>query len=363
MQQTAIPYLFIRGGTSRGPYIKSDNLPADRDTLSRVLIAIVGSGQAINIDGIGGGVAVTTKVAMLSASDDEWADVDYFFAQVSVDDQLVDYEPSCGNILTGVGPAAIEMGMVAPAGDTTDVRIRSTNTGARVEAVVQTPNGVVEYDGDSQINGVPGSAAPILLKFMDVVGSKTGKLFPSGESRETIDGVEVTCIDVAMPMVIARAESLGLSGQESPEELDANRSLLDRLEKIRLQAGTRMGFGDVSKSVIPKFGLLARSNDGGTICSRYFMPWSCHPSMAVTGSQCVAACVLSPGTVGYDLASINVSAPTSVQIEHPCGVIDLEVEHEISTAGLQLHSAGLVRTARLLARGEVMIPGRIWSGN
>ncbi len=361
MLQTAIPFLFMRGGTSRGPYFNRGDLPADRALLSRVLVAAVGAGHPINIDGIGGGTAVTTKVAMLSRSDEPWADIDYFFGQVSVEEQLVDFAPSCGNILTGVGPAAIEMGLVDAQHDTTVVRIRAVNTGSRIEALVQTPGGQVEYDGTASINGVPGTASPVLLKFMDVVGSKTGAMFPSGQAREMIDDVAVSCVDVAMPMVMARADAFGLSGNETPQELDCNKVLMQRLEHIRLQAGRRMGLGDVSQSVIPKFGLLAEPAAGGTIRARYFMPWNCHPSMAVTGSQCVAACALSPGTIADGLAR-HPEGAAQVSIEHPSGSIELQVDYECREGDLCLHSAGLTRTARLLARGEVLVPAAIWDG-
>lgn len=289
MTQTGIPFVFMRGGTSRGPYFNSKDLPQDRETLTEVLLSVIGSGHAINIDGIGGGVAVTTKVAMLSPSDDDWADVDYFFAQVSVEDRLVDFKPTCGNILSGVGPAAVEMGLVTPSGDETEVKIRAVNTGARVLARVQTPQGALRYDGDTAIAGVPGTAAPIALSFMGVVGSSTGAFLPTGNLRDTFEGVEVTCMDVAMPMVIARAADFGLTGYETVQELDDNRDFFARMEAVRRQAGAAMGMGDVSQSVTPKFGLLAPARDGGTIATRYFMPWTTHPSMAVTGSQCLAS--------------------------------------------------------------------------
>ncbi len=297
MTQTAIPYLFLRGGTSRGPYFQREDLPENLDTLAEVLIAAVGSGHPLNIDGIGGGAAVTTKVAMLSASADDWADVDYFFAQVSVQDRLVDFKPTCGNILSGVGPAAIEMGLIAPSGDETEVKIRAMNTGAQVVAKVQTPGGRLTYEGDTAIAGVPGTAAPVGLTFMGVVGSSTGAFLPTGNLRDVVDGIELTCMDVAMPVAIAQAEDFGLSGYESAEELDANRAFFDRMEGIRRKAGEIMGMGDVAKSVTPKFGLLAPARDGGSIATRYFMPWKTHPRMAVTGAQCLASCALTPGTV------------------------------------------------------------------
>lgn len=362
MQQTHIPYLFLRGGTSRGPYFNRSDLPEDRETLAEVLLAVVGSGHPLNIDGIGGGAAVTTKVAMLSRSNDPDADVDYFFAQVSVEDRIVDFKPTCGNILSGVGPAALEMGLVAPTGDRTSVRVLSVNTGERVEAVVETPGGKVRYDGTAAIDGVPGTAAPIYLNFMDVVGSSTGALLPTGAARDVIDGIEVTCMDVAMPMAIARAADFGLTGHETVAELDANRAFYARMEPIRIEAGKRMGMGDVSNSVTPKFGLLAEPRAGGTIAARYFMPKSCHPTMAVTGSQCLASCVLTPGTVAEGLFVPPQGQPALVVIEHPSGTIEVTVDYQTGADGFRLRSAGLLRTARLLAGGVVYVPGAVWRG-
>jgi 2-methylaconitate cis-trans-isomerase PrpF len=359
MTQTPIPYLFMRGGSSRGPYFNRADLPEDRETLAEVLMAVVGAGHAHNIDGIGGGVAVTTKVAMLSRSAEPGIDVDYFFAQVAVEERLVDFRPTCGNILVGVGPAAIEMGLVPASGERTPVRIRAVNTGATIEAVVETPGAQVNYEGDVAIDGVPGTAAPVGLSFLDVVGSSCGALLPTGNVRDTIDGIDVTCIDVAMPMVIARAADFGLTGYETPEELDANRAFYARMEPIRIEAGRRMGLGDVTKSVTPKFGILAPARKGGAISARYFMPWNCHPTMAVTGSQCIASCALTPGTVAEGLASPVGGRPALMLIEHPAGAIEVTVDYEIGAAGFTLRSAGLIRTARLIARGEVMVPTRI----
>ncbi|TCS65790.1 hypothetical protein EDD52_103207 [Primorskyibacter sedentarius] len=362
MSQTGIPFLFMRGGTSRGPYFRREDLPEDLETLAEVLIAAVGSGHPLNIDGIGGGAAVTTKVAMLSKSDDDWADVDYFFAQVSVEDRLVDFKPTCGNILSGVGPAAIEMGLVTPQGDETEIRIRAVNTGASVVARVQTPGGQLTYEGDAEIAGVPGMAAPIALNFMGVVGSSTGAFLPTGNLRDTIDGIEVTCMDVAMPIAIARASDFGLTGHESAAELDANKGFFARMEAIRLQAGALMGMGDVTKSVTPKFGLLAPARNGGTIATRYFMPWNTHPSMAVTGSQCLASCALTPGTVAEGMLERPTQSPANVVLEHASGTIEVLVDFNTDD-GFALNSAGLLRTARKLADGHIYVPSRIWKGN
>ena len=361
MTQTGIPYFFMRGGTSRGPYFNRADLPEDLDVLAQVLIAAVGSGHRLNIDGIGGGDAVTTKVAMLSKSEDDWADIDYFFAQVSVEKQLVDFKPTCGNILSGVGPAAIEMGLIDPQEGETEIRIRSVNTGAQVLAKVQTPGREITYDGDAEIAGVPGQAAPISLNFMGVVGSSTGAFLPTGNLRDRIDGIDVTCMDVAMPMVIARASDFGLTGYETVQELDDNKDFFKRLESIRLNAGELMGMGDVSESVTPKFGLFAPAREGGTIATRYFMPWNTHPSMAVTGSQCMASCALTPGTIADGLLERPTSSPANVVLEHASGTIEVLVDFS-SEDGFSLNSAGLLRTARKLADGNIYVPARIWSG-
>lgn len=359
--QTAIPFLFMRGGTSRGPYMNRADLPDNREVLAEVLMAAVGSGHPLNIDGIGGGAAVTTKTAMLSHSDQSDADIDYFFAQVNPLERLVDFKPTCGNILAGVGPAAIEMGLIEPKGETTPVRIRAVNTGALVEAIVQTPGGAAAYEGDEAIDGVPGTHAPVALNFRKVVGSATGALFPTGAAREQIGGVEVTCIDVAMPLVIGRASDFGVTGYESREELDDNRDLFARMEAVRLEAGQAMGMGDVSASVTPKFGLLAPPRENGAVAARYFMPWSAHPTMAVTGAQCIAACVLAPGTVAEGLARIPNETPARIVIEHASGSIEALVDYAHTDKGIDILSAGLTRTARLLARGELYVPASIWT--
>ena len=366
MAQTSIPFLFMRGGSSRGPYMNRADLPAGRDQLAEVLIAAVGSGHPLNIDGIGGGNAVTTKVAMLSRSDDEWADIDYFFAQVSVEDRLVDYKPTCGNIMSGVGPAALEMGLMAATGDVTEVKIRAVNTGARILARVQTPGGSVTYDGDTAIDGVPGTAAPVELNFMDVAGSSTGAFLPTGNLKDSFGGIEVTCMDVAMPMVIARAADFGLSGTESREELDDNRAFFAAMEAVRLEAGHEMGLGDCSQSVMPKFGLLAPVKDPagapGSIEARYFMPWKTHPTMAVTGSQCMASCALTPGTVAEGMMTRPDGVPCTVTLRHPMGVMDVLVDYELTADGFRHRSAGLLRTARKLAEGALFVPASVWNG-
>ena len=346
----------MRGGTSRGPFFNRADLPEDREQLAQTLIAVVGSGHPLNIDGIGGGNAVTTKVAMLSASDDGSADIDYFFAQVSVETRLVDFKPTCGNILSGVGSAAIEMGLIAATPGVTEVKIRSVNTGARVIARIQTPAGQLSYEGETSIDGVPGTAAPVELNFMDVAGSSTGSFLPTGQPLDRIEGIDVTCIDVAMPMVIARAADFGLTGQESREELDANRPFFERMETVRLAAAQKMGMGDCSESVTPKFGLLAPLPEEGHILARYFMPWETHPTMAVTGSQAMASCALTPDTVAQGMMSVPQERPARVTLHHPMGEMVVVVDYDITDGVFSHHSAGLIRTCRKLVQGHVFIP-------
>lgn len=363
MTQAAIPFHFMRGGTSRGPYFNRADLPQDRDRLAEVLIAAIGAGHPLNIDGVGGGNAVTTKVAMLSRSEEPATDVDYLFGQVAVTERMVDFGPTCGNILVGVGPAAIEMGLVPVAGDVTSVRIRAVNTGALVEAQVQTPGGRVLYAGDTEIAGVPGTAAPVALNFLDVVGSRTGKMFPTGNRIDVIDGVQVSCVDVAMPMMIARAEDFGVTGHETEQALNENRALFARMEPIRLKAGERMGLGDVARSVTPKIGLIAPARAvGAHFAARYFMPWDTHPSLAVTGSQCLAACAIAPGTVAPGIAAPVAGSPATIRIEHPMGVMDVVVSFTRRGDDFAFHSAGVVRTARMIARGEIFVPSHLMEG-
>lgn len=356
MKQNSIPFMLFRGGTSRGPYFRSEDLPTDRKQLSEVLIAVIGAGNIRNIDGLGGGSSVTTKVAILSKSSEPDADVEYLFAQVGVDKKLVDYGPTCGNILVGVGPAALEMGLLPITGDQTKVRIRATNTNALVEAIVETPGGSVNYEGDLAIDGVPGTSAPVALNFLNTVGSFTGKMFPTGNKVDDIQGIPVTCIDVAMPMMIAKAEDFGITGYETSLELDKNQDLFARMETIRIEAGQRMGLGDVSEKVTPKIGLVSKARNSGHFSARYFMPWNAHPAMAITGSQCLSACFLASGTVTDDFASRQDNSPLEMVIEHPSGEIKLMISFDYEDGELNFHSAGVIRTARMIAEGKVFVP-------
>ncbi|KJZ31358.1 4-oxalomesaconate tautomerase [Paracoccus sp. S4493] len=361
-KQHGIPVIIMRGGTSKGPYFRTDDLPADATARDRVLLAAMGSPDARQIDGIGGADTLTSKVAMVRPSAREGVDVDYLFAQVSVTEAVVDTGPSCGNILAGVGPFAIERGMVAATGSETRVVIYNENTASRIEAVVSTDDGAVDYDGDQAIAGVPGTAAAVRLNFMDIVGSKTNGLLPSGHLLEQIDGIDVTLIDVAVPMMILRAADLGKTGYETPAELDADRDFFARLEAMRLEAGRRMGLGDVTGKVIPKVAILAAPRDGGHVAARYFVPHKAHAAFAVTGALCVATVSVLEGSVSDGLAQRPEGEDREILIEHPSGMIDVALRTSGRGHDLQVVSAGAIRTARKLVTGEVFVPAAALAG-
>jgi 2-methylaconitate cis-trans-isomerase PrpF len=347
--QHRIPCTLMRGGTSRGPFFLASHLPHDSRERDALLIAAMGAGHELQVDGIGGGNPLTSKVAIVGPASVEGAHVDYLFAQVKVTERMVDTSPNCGNMLSAVGPFAIEAGLVRATVGTTSVRIHNVNTGKIIEALVCTPEGRVAYDGGTRIDGVPGTAAPVYLNFGDAAGAKTGRLFPTGRPTDTIQGVAVTCIDAAMPLMIVRASDLGKRGTETPAELDADRAFMARLEALRIEAGERMGFANVANLVIPKPVLVAAPAAGGTISGRYFMPASCHKAFAITGAVGVATACTQQGTVAAEISGA-VELPKVVTIEHPSGALDVRLE---PAPGKRAPSASLVRTARRLFEGAV----------
>ena len=349
LQEKRIPCTLMRGGTSRGPFFLASHLPRDPAKRDALLISAMGAGHELQVDGIGGGNPLTSKVAIVGPASVSGADVDYLFAQVKVAERVVDTSPNCGNMLSAVGPFAIEAGLVCAHDGTTIVRIHNVNTGKIIEARVATPDGRVSYEGDTGIDGVPGSAAPAHLAFADAAGAKTGKLLPTGQATDRILGVEVTCIDAAMPLVIVRAGDLGKTGYESPAELDADAPFLARLEAIRIAAGERKGLKNVAQSVIPKPVLIAAPRNGGTIAARYFMPASCHKAFAITGAVGLSTACVTSGTVAAALAGA-IQLPRTVAIEHPSGRLEISLERQ---AGRSEPVASLVRTARRLFEGAV----------
>ncbi len=342
-----IPCVLMRGGTSKGPFFLARDLPTDEAERDRILLSVMGSGHPLQIDGIGGGNPVTSKVAIVGPASIAGADVDYLFAQVRIDRNIVDTSPNCGNMLAAVGPFAIEAGLVPVRGTTTRVCIHNVNTGKLIEAEVPTPNGGVSYLGDAAIDGVPGSAAPIALTFVDAAGARTGKLFPTGRPLDVIDGVTVTCIDCAMPMMLVEAAALGVSGYETAAVLNGDGTLLERLESLRRAAGVRMGMGDVSNEVIPKPVLMSRPKAGGDISVRYFMPQQCHPSLATTGAVGIVTACISDDTLASRVIGTR-KPPLVLSIEHPSGHLDVALQERDGKV-----VAGILRTARRLFEGHV----------
>lgn len=357
MAQTRIPCLLMRGGTSKGAYFLADDLPAEGALRDRVLLAVMGSPDPRQIDGIGGADPLTSKVAIIRRSRREDADVDYLFAQVVVDEARVDYGQNCGNILAGVGPFAIERGLVTATAALTSVRIFMENTGQLAVAQVPTAQGQVQYAGATRIDGVPGLAAPLLVSFADVAGSSCGALLPTGNSHDLIDAVPVTCIDNGMPVVVLRAEDFGITGHESREQLDGNTALKARLESIRLQAGLRMQLGDVSQRNVPKMCLVSAPQHGGAINTRSFIPHRCHASIGVFGAVSVASACLIEGSVVQGLARITPGSTQRLSVEHPSGEFTVQISLQNGAIG----RCGLVRTARLLFDGYVCIAQQAWS--
>jgi 4-oxalomesaconate tautomerase len=362
--QTKIPCVIMRGGTSRGPFFKLSDLPSDIPTRDAVLLAVMGSPHQIQIDGIGGSHSVTSKVAMISKSKRPDADVDYLFAQVQINENIVDTKPNCGNMLVAVGPFAIESGLVPAQNGETPVRIFNVNTQSLIEAIVQTPGGEVNYEGNASIDGVPGTAAPVGINFQSAIGSVTKKMLPTGKPSDVIDGVEVSCVDIAMPVVLMRAEDFGKTGHETAAELDADRKMLERMEAIRRKAGALMGMGDVSKSVVPKMALLAKPRNGGVIiASRYFVPETCHKAHPVTGTVCIASACAIPGTVAAKISPLPAAPQGMVRIEHPQGMIVIDLDADFTSGRQVLRRAALIRTARRIFEGSVCVPEKIWAGH
>jgi len=359
--QTRIPCMLIRGGTSKGAFFMASDLPADPIERDRVLLAVMGSPDPRQIDGIGGADPLTSKVAIISRSSREDADVDYLFAQVVVNEARVDFGQNCGNILAGVGPYAIERGLVKAEEGSTRVAIHMVNTGQIAVATVSTPDFRVTYEGDARIDGVPGGAAPIPLEFRDTAGSTCGALLPTGQLKDTVEGVEVTCIDNGMPLVLMRARDLQRSGYETREELDADDELKARIEKIRLAVGPMMNLDDVSTRTVPKMCLVAEPRDGGTISTRSFIPHRCHASIGVLGAVSVATAAVLPGTVCDGLANVDAEgARKQVSVEHPTGEFTVELTLGGERDRPVVLSAALLRTARWLFDGVVGIPASVW---
>jgi 4-oxalomesaconate tautomerase len=360
----AIPCTLMRGGTSKGLYFHARDLPADVATRDAVLLAAMGSPDLRQIDGVGGAHPLTSKVAVLSSSERSDADIDYLFLQVVVDKAEVSDSQNCGNILAGVGPWAIENGLVEAQGDVTSVRIHMVNSASLAVAHVPTPKGQVEYEGDTRIDGVPGTAAPIPIDFLDVAGSSCGALLPTGNVRDRIEGLDVTCIDNGMPVVILRAADFGKTGLESPANLERDADLKRRIEAIRLALGPRMNLGDVAKKTVPKMTLISPPLSGGAVSTRTFIPHRVHEAIGVLGAVSVATACALPDSVAADVAQLDSTpGPKRIEIEHPTGFFTVDMDVTMGPTGPHVARAALLRTARKLMQGQVFVPSTVWSGS
>lgn len=374
-----IPYFQIRGGSSKGLFFNAEDLPVDENERNRyLLLAMEGTteGDPRQIDGLGGATSLTSKVAIISKSLSKEAgcrpaDLDYLFVQVVVGKGKVSTTQTCGNILAGIVPFAIESGMIEATHPTTSVKINIVNTGGICEVVVQTPNGKIETQGNAKVDGVPGTAAPIICNYLETVGSTCGALLPTGQAKDVINGIEVTCIDNGMPIVIMRASDFGLVGNESKEVLEGNDSLKEKIEEIRLQAGHLMNLGDVSQQTIPKMCLVSPPENGGVVNTRMFIPHVVHEAIGVLAAVSVATACVIPNTVTEEMmndelrfknenSSLSESSHrihhSSLSIEHPSGEFTVSLEYEFIDNQIHIHKSGVIRTARLLSKGQVFIP-------
>ena len=339
--QTAIACTLFRGGTSKGLFFLRGNLPADDATRDRVLLSAMGSPDSRQIDGIGGADPLTSKVGIVGRSAKPGVDLEFLFAQVSVDRAKVDTTPNCGNMLAAVVPFALEQGIIQATGETTTARVLTLNTDMLAEITVQTPGKRIRYDGDCHIDGVPGSHAPIAINFLDIAGSVCASLLPTGSIRDIIEGIDVTCIDNGMPVVLLAASAFGKTGYETRDELNADAELKRALEAVRLEAGRRMGLGDVGDKVVPKMSLIAPARAGGSICTRTFIPHVCHASIGVLGAVSVATACVLPGSVAAAMTSPPVGGGSQISVEHPSGEFTVDLEVTMGPAGPEVKRAAV----------------------
>ncbi|MCO6184726.1 4-oxalomesaconate tautomerase [Rhizobium sp. L1K21] len=349
-KQTSAPCMWMRGGTSKGGYFLAEDLPKDVAERDQFLLEIMGSPDTRQIDGMGGAHPLTSKVGVISKSERDGADVDYLFLQVFVDKAVVTDAQNCGNILAGVGPFAIERGLVKAQDGVTPVKIYMENTGQFAEARIQTPGGKVTYKGDARIDGSPGSAAPVPIEFKDTAGSSCGALLPTGNAVDIVEGVEVTMIDNGMPCVVMRASDMGITGDEDPKTLEGNQALREKLEAIRAKCGPLMNLGDVSQKSVPKMTMVSAPKNGGAISTRTFIPHSCHDAIGVLGAVSVATACLLDGSPAAELAEVGSGPERNLSIEHPTG--EMTVVANLDGDG-NVASAAILRTARKLFDGTV----------
>jgi 4-oxalomesaconate tautomerase len=364
-EMRAVPCLLMRGGTSRGPFFLESDLPADRGARDRVLLAALGSPDKRQIDGLGGAHPLTSKAGIVRRSGRDGVDLDFLFAQLQPESDTVDTTANCGNMLAAVVPFALERGLVQVQGDTTTVRVLTLNTDMQCDITVQTRGGKVRYSGDARIDGVPGKAAAISINFLDTAGSVCASLLPTGRVRDRLaieDGfIDVTCIDNGMPMVLMRASDLNRTGNETVDSLNADAALKAKLEALRLRAGHLMGLGDVGAKNYPKMCLLAAPRNGGSIGTRCFIPHTCHDAIGVLAAVTVATACVLPGSVAHPLADAADGLAPTISVEHPGGEFSVALGLDPADPSRVVRAA-LLRTARLIMRGEVLVPATTWEG-
>lgn len=360
--QRGIPCMLIRGGTSKGAYFLARDLPQDVAARDRFLLAVMGSPDKRQIDGLGGAHPLTSKVAIVSPSAEPGCDIDFLFAQVSLDQPKVDTTPNCGNILAGVGPFALARGLVTANDPRSVVRVRTLNTGTIADLVIETEGGQARAQGTARIDGVPGTSAPIAISFLDTEGSVCGALLPTGNAVDVVDGVPCTLIDNGMPVIVLRATDVGRTGYESVEALNKDVDLKARIENIRLAAGPLMNLGDVKDKVVPKIALVAPPQNGGTIATRSFIPHECHAAIGVFAAVSVATAAALPGSPAASVAQMPQGRERIVAVEHPTGEfsVSLTVGGTVETPAIE--KAGLLRTARILMDGTAYVPESIFAG-
>ncbi len=357
----SFPADLMRGGTSKGLFIAASDLPSNESRRNAVLLAAMGSPDARQIDGVGGAHPLTSKVAIIAPPTRPDADIDYLFLQVAVDKAEVSGAQNCGNMLAGVGPWAIEKGLVAAASPETEVRIHMLNTGGIAIAHVPVSGGDIVQEGDTSISGVPGTSAAISIDFLDLAGSSCGALLPTGSKIDTSHGVEVTCVDNGMPVILLRARDLGVTGNEPPETLENDTDLKQKLEAIRLDMAPRMNLGDVRQKTVPKLTLISEPQTGGLVMTRTFIPHRVHQAIGVLGAVSVATGCAMSGSVASGLARPpNTGTSTKrYSVEHPTGNFEVDLEFDGDT----VKRSALVRTARKLMSGEVFVPAKVWNGS
>ncbi|GAB4064454.1 4-oxalomesaconate tautomerase [Ancylobacter sonchi] len=361
--QSRVRCMLVRGGTSKGAYFLASELPQKREARDALLLAVMGSPDKRQIDGLGGAHPLTSKVAIVSPSADPDCDIDFLFAQVGVDTANVDTTPNCGNILAGVGPFAIARGLIAAQEPVTVVRVRTLNTGTIADLNVEIADGEARSEGTARIDGVPGTSAPINIGFRDTEGSVCGTLLPTGNAVDVVDGVEVTLIDNGMPVIVLRAADVGRTGYESREALDKDTELKARIERIRLAAGPLMNLGDVAGKVVPKIALVAPPQAGGAIATRSFIPHECHASIGVFAALTVATAAALPGSPAASVAQLPPGREKSVSVEHPTGEFTVHLTVGGTPDRPVIERGGLLRTARILMDGYAYVPAHAASAS